>query len=72
MARTKPGRVLVSFTGPDSLIEIVDKRADRLSWSRSEYLLRIFEYWFSQGCPAVSPADEKLAVLNGEKLPKKL
>lgn len=62
----------MTFTASDSLIEIVNKRAERLSWSRSEYMGKIFEYWFAEGCPSVSPADEKLAVLNGEKLPRKL
>lgn len=63
---------MVTFTVSAGLAEIVNKRAGRLSWSRSEYYAKILEYWFSEGCPAVSPADEKLAVLNGEKLPRKL
>lgn len=62
----------MTTTIPENLGEIIVRRAERLSWSKSEYLTRIVELWFAEGCPAVSPADEKLAVLNGEKLPRKL
>jgi hypothetical protein len=72
MAKAGKGKVLISTTVPLSISEIITRRADRLSWSKSEYLLRVIELWFSDGCPPVTPADEKLAVLNGEKLPKKL
>lgn len=45
---------------PDHIADEIEKRAERLQTSPTEYLADIARWWFGQGSPAISPEEQRL------------
>lgn len=61
----------ISAIIPKPVAALLDERAKTLSLSRSRYASLVLDWWESQGCPAVTPADEAVQILKRGKVGRK-
>ena len=71
MGKNKTGRGTISGVVDQGVIDLIDKRRDRLNLSRSTYLSLIVQSWMDAGGPPVSPAEKTIAELEKINLPPK-
>lgn len=57
MGAPSPGKVPVTFELPKERAVILNQRAQRLDWSRSQYVNAILNLWFEAGQPPVNEGD---------------
>jgi len=60
MGKIGKNRTIVGINCPNSVVPIIDQRANRLGWSRAKYATEIILKWEREGSPGVNSADELL------------
>jgi len=63
MGKNAKNRHTISAVVDKSIIELIDKRREKLTLSRSTYLTLIVQNWIRDGAPPVNHAEKAIAEL---------
>ena len=71
MGKNAKGRGTLSAVVDESIIDLIDRRREKLTLSRSTYLTLIVRHWIASGSPPVNHAEKAIEALEGVPQPKK-
>lgn len=61
MGKPAKGKKMIGITASESLLAIIEARAEALGWPRAKYALAILEQWEAEGAKPVNKIDATMA-----------